>query len=356
MSLWNPESGDPLTASAISVTAVEETSMKLWHEFLAGYFDGNLHMLRGAYVPFPVANKIHFQEDAIISGESAMDGLYIGVTQERPAKALKRLFPGEIWMVTERVKLSLWFRARVKTPQGGQNSHSMVRFGSDAAFAILESNLLSKPLSRKGMSSICVKPPILISGGSLPMRQVSLEATYTYALEETVSAPVIGSDIGGRVVYIGASRRVRVTDSGFECLGDDGNWYVIGVDVLQNGPEVSVNLATLTDPNVAPPLAQPLILGNRLRVKNGVLQYANTTTNTWCSVTTDGDPPQFVLEDTGEAYVPITVAGTTFALSADLRVRLGQLQSWNPTTSLWHNISMDGDPPQWVMSQTGEAT
>jgi hypothetical protein len=70
----------------------------------------------------------------------------------------------------------------------------------------------------------------------------------------------------------------------------------------------------------------------------------------------DGDPPQFVVTDTHIACVPATTVGMTFALSDDLRVKNGQLQSWNPTTGLWHNVTMDGDPPQWVVSQTGDIT
>ena len=353
---WNPESGDPLTSSVISMTGVEATSMELWAEFLSGYFDGNLHMLRGAYIQFPTAVKIHFQEDNITVKQDSMDGLYIGITQERPAKAQKRLFPGDIWRMTERVRLNFWFRARVKTPQGGQNGHSLVRWGSDTLYAILSSNLLSAPLSRKGMTSFCSNPPTLISGGVISMRQISLSVTYTYDVEETVDAPVIGSDVGGRVVYIGASKKVRVTDSGFERLGSDGIWYLIGIDIVDGGPAVSVVTAPIEDPGVVIPPDMPLMLGDRLRVSGGVLQYADLTTNTWCGVTMDGDPPQFVVTDTHIAYVPATTVGMTFALSDDLRVKNGQLQSWNPTTGLWHNVTMDGDPPQWVVSQTGDIT
>jgi hypothetical protein len=237
MSNWNPDTGAPLTAEPIKVTAVEETSFKLWHEFLTGWFDGGSHMLRGAYVTIPKVDTLSFQEAPI----EPADGLYLQVTMERPGAVQKRLRPDGAWWVTERAKVNFWFRAKVKTARSdGHNSRSLVRWGSDTLTAILDSNLLVAALNAKGMTAFCPQPTILVGGVIMAMRLLSLGVTYTYPLEELVTAqpsvgtyPALQASVPGRVVYIGQSKTVRVTDNGLERLGSDGQWYLIDIALLE---------------------------------------------------------------------------------------------------------------------------
>jgi len=41
--MWSPESGNELLSASVDVLRTEETSFKLWAEYLAGYFDGAEH-------------------------------------------------------------------------------------------------------------------------------------------------------------------------------------------------------------------------------------------------------------------------------------------------------------------------
>ncbi len=249
---WNPDSGDPLSNPAINELSVEASAMKLWAEFLGGWFDGQQHMLRGALVDIPQVNGLTFQE-MMLDGK---DGLYLQVTTDQQASQKTRLWIDERWMVQEYVKINFWFRALVKSARtDGHNSISLVRWGADTLSSILSSKLLVAPLGRKGMTRFRPQPHKIVTGSTCAMRHLPMSICYTYSLEETVGAaspdttvPIIESDIPAETVYIGAARTLRVTPLGFEKLGPDGNWYLVDVELLdgEDGivPAVSVTLAT----------------------------------------------------------------------------------------------------------------
>jgi hypothetical protein len=225
---WNPDSGDALTSPPITVSEVEKTSNRIWAEWLAGWFDGTTHQLRGVEVQLPsipVAN-ITFQEMQIAK---PMDGLYLQVTLDDSARAKRRFYGGGQWNVLHDVCLHFYFRAFVKAPRAdGHNSLSLVRWGSDTLYAILTSNNHCTVLNWLGMMQFRPKPPRLVGGISNPMRAVSLDVRYVYSADENLTSPVVSTSQAGRTVYIGRDQEVRVTPAGLEVMGEDGVWYLIG--------------------------------------------------------------------------------------------------------------------------------
>ncbi len=234
---WNPDSGDALSADAIRVADVEGTAMKLWAEFLGGWLDGGSHVLRGVAATMPnlQTGGLTFQEQPL----PTMDGLCLHVVTARPGRALKRLWADGIWYITESVRVDFQFRALVKTPRADRhNSISLVRWGANTLFAILQSSILTAALSRKGMNAFVPSPPKLVSSLSAS-RLLSCEVTYTYSNQETIAdstgvpAPVVlDGDAPDGTVYLGADLEVRVTPSGWE-IKRDGNWYRITIEFLQ---------------------------------------------------------------------------------------------------------------------------
>lgn len=280
---WNPDSGLPLTSGSVSVTGVEATSSKLWGEFISGWLDGGTHTLFAASTKMPALTGLIFNDGKF---PESMDGLYLQISTEMQSSLKKRLWTADKWMITEHARVVFRFRSLIKTGRSdGHNSASLVRWGSDSLFAILQAIDPVAPLLRKGMGIFRPSRPILSGGGLGTMRQMTLSVCYTYPAE-SVNTTIVGAD------------------------------------------------------------------GQFFRFRDGYLELWDDTDSLWHTATAAGTPVYLALSEVGNAetanlaYVP---SGTR------CRLKEGQLQLFNADTSLWHALSAIGIPPQFTLSETGEA-
>jgi hypothetical protein len=165
-----------LTCPPIDGAAVEETLSNLWHEFLAGWFDGAQHTLAGIAIDFP-------QAFILFPGQSLPDeGLSIQVIQARPGTIQRVQWAPDQWRVFEKAELDFYVRARVKAARSdGHNSRSLCRRGADLLHGLLSSIDATAPLSRKGLGAFRVSKPVLVADDATALRNVNLRTHLNYA-------------------------------------------------------------------------------------------------------------------------------------------------------------------------------
>lgn len=292
--------------------------MRLWSEFLKGWFDGNAHDIRtNLSQKVPKAESITFQGSAISKGE----GLTIHVTYDSAAvKPVRRFWSGEKWMFTEKARINFWIRAKVKDARGdGHNSQSLVRWGGDSLFAILSGINTTTALQRRGMSTFRPNRPAVISGGVYAMRQLSLNVTYTYPAE---AAPELPIDAGA--LYQIKDGKLLLGDP------DSGAWY--GVTIFGVPPAIQIGLADVGS-------------GSQCREQDGYLQFFNDDTQDWGCFLIYGDPPQFT-----------TFSTTDLQPSGQPTYRLADREGFqvlNIDTGMFHTVGLLGTPAQIALSTAG---
>jgi hypothetical protein len=294
--------------------------MLLWHEFLAGWFDGAEHTLRTNpdYTQLiPEVEEITFQDQNL---QKQLEGLYLHVTSERVAKIQNRWWSGASAkrMITENAKLNFWFRARVKTARtDGHNARSLVRVGADNLFAILSGANTTIPLQRRGMGAFRPQRGILVGGGEMAMRQVPVSVIYTYPSEAIPALPVDG--------------------------GVNYRFY----DGYLQFPNVALNIwysVTMTGATVNQ-LGLSTGEGALYREDSGYFELYNSDSAQWVALRCVGDPVQFGLMDA----VGLPVVPATYRFVDDRGIQL-----CNMDTFLYHTIGIAGDPSQFTISIAGE--
>lgn len=332
---WNPDSGLSLTSGAISVTDVEHTSMSIWNEFLAGWFDGSGHVLVGSYMPFPKIDALAFQSMAL---PPKLEGLYLTVVTSRSGSALRRTWSGNRLMITERTRVDFYFRSTVKTARAdGHNAESLVRYGADRLFSVLSSVIAVKPLTYLGIGNIRAQPPVVAVAGVVPMRHLSCSAVYTYPSEETALTVVVGN---------ASPNTYRFKDGYFQIWNPDTQKFH---NAIAEGSPPQLALSIPGEPTDAPAGTPAPYRTYRFKDSKG-LQLYSADTGLWHTVLTSGTIPDFGVSD-GESVD----AANPPASSRVYRFRNGVLQLWNPDTARWHTVSSVGSLPQFGISQEGES-
>lgn len=204
--MWTPESNAILPTLSLSGIGYEESLMKLWQEFLAGWFSDSSHELQeDVDVRFPAAT-LAFQE---MESKTGLEGL--GISVVLPNNDMTR----PVWEDSEPDKshrhLRNWLRmefiirAVVKAKRDdGQNSKSLCRLGSDLLYSLLLNKPKLMPLNRAGVLAIRPRPPRWITSGDYPTRGLSCRMQLHFPVTEQI---VVGSGsevVGSGHVLVGA--------------------------------------------------------------------------------------------------------------------------------------------------------
>lgn len=166
---WNPET--PLTNDAISLTKLEESSMKLWNEFLCGYFDGGTHEIGGVATQFPQATIVHQR------AEHDKQGIFIHIValDVSAAKLLNSSDSGSVRKLRTKVKWMFGVKCLSKNNEAG-NSEYLARNAADRLLALLTFPGSTAPLARKGISCVRATTSKLVNSPDWAIRGLDVTA------------------------------------------------------------------------------------------------------------------------------------------------------------------------------------
>jgi len=191
---WTPESDQSLTSGPLSSAALEETSMRMWHEFLTGYFDGGSHVVgtdaeteAEIEMVFPSAS-LGFQQAKM---KQPLDGLGIQIVSLNEGKTRRFHRAGSVWCHNKTVWKFL-LRAEVKNPADGRGAESLVRKGADLLYALLLIEPLAWPLHENGMHNVRPQPPVMVGSPQYHMRSMNVSATLIFPA--SIVQPVVDLD------------------------------------------------------------------------------------------------------------------------------------------------------------------
>lgn len=177
---WNPESGDPLSAPALSLFELEKREAKLWEEYLKGYFDGNAHKIvdgtPATTVIFPLVGKWMFQQAEM--GDKELDGVAISLVTLNDGRAQRKRANSY-----NHYKRSIMFIIRAlvnKTRSDGHTSKSLAREVSDLLFGLMIQDGLHGPLNEKGINTISAQEPYPITDGDFATRGMKVNSILTF--------------------------------------------------------------------------------------------------------------------------------------------------------------------------------
>ena len=181
---WTPEDGDALVAPPVTFYAIESAPMKIWHEWLTGWFNGEEHTLctvdgEEQTVVFPEVQNIAIQ-NAIVGQE--LGGLGFGIIQVAQPTVMHRVVTKATRNIQLRLQWRFYIRAKVATRAvAGENSESLCRKASELLYALILLEENHRPLVSKGFHNIRANPAQLLP--SQPMW-----ATRTMMVSATVFA------------------------------------------------------------------------------------------------------------------------------------------------------------------------
>jgi hypothetical protein len=175
---WTPESVTPLTSSTLSAIGLEETAMKLWYEFLSGYFNGQSHVFKAgdAPVPFPVAVMLCQRGRT----PQPLEGVAISILHLGGGKT--RILDVEQSQGYNKTAVDFLVRSAVKAKRDdGHNAESLTRTVSDLLYALFTHEHIYAPLKVKGISQIRMNQPRLVDEvAEYTLRSLSSRATYRF--------------------------------------------------------------------------------------------------------------------------------------------------------------------------------
>jgi hypothetical protein len=179
---WTPEDGNTLTAAHVDQYAIEETTMKLWHEFLSGWFNGLPHLVGyregdPLLKTFPAMD--HFTAMQMPMAQN-LDGFSIGVVHVGDSAPRRRSSFEGVKISYLNIGWTFFLRASVKTRTDGQNSAGLVRLGADLLHAILTLERTTSPLRARGLHRLRCAPARLISSGEYAMRSMHVRALLIF--------------------------------------------------------------------------------------------------------------------------------------------------------------------------------
>lgn len=181
---WSPEGPQGLSG-ALDVNALEETSCKMWAEFLGGYFDGGQHGL----IAYPQC-AFAFQQRPF---PQELNGVGIRIVGNVPGGTRPRRHGDEQWTLDNPATWTFIVCAKVTTARpDGQNSDSLCRITSDLLYALMLKWELLKPVLRTGLQKIRVKPPVLAASAEYSARKLQISGTIHVAIVEQYTSLLVG--------------------------------------------------------------------------------------------------------------------------------------------------------------------
>jgi hypothetical protein len=175
-----------MNAGPVNVTALETSVLRLWAEFLAGFFDGEDHPVgSGAAVRFPRVT-LRFQQAPL---PQPLDGAVITMTWLSPGKTERRwgLPTGQaagqpIKVAATDVTWLFWVRAKVVS-SGSGNSVNLAQEVADKLYGLLANEKAVGPLAQKGIQRLRPETPYLVSDAEYALRLVPCHGRLRYQLE-----------------------------------------------------------------------------------------------------------------------------------------------------------------------------
>jgi hypothetical protein len=171
-----------MNAGPVNVMALETSVLRLWAEFLAGFFDGAEHQVGdGGAVPFPRV-AVRFQQAPL---PQPLNGAVITVTWLSPGKTERR------WGVAQgqRTKVAatdvtwlFWVRAKVVS-SGSGNSVNLAQEVAEKLYGLLANERAIGPLAQRGIQRVRPETPYLVSDAEYALRVVPCHGRLRYALE-----------------------------------------------------------------------------------------------------------------------------------------------------------------------------
>ena len=155
-----------LNAKALDGLDLEGSTLALWQEFLAGYFDGGAHLVGRASVVFPKAT-LRFQEASLPQPLKGLGISVVWVTQVRVERRWEVLTAAELALLPagtpaeqERMQAhcSFLFLVRALTAGTSDNAQQQVQAAAGKLFGLLQNTAATEPLSEKGISKIRPTP------------------------------------------------------------------------------------------------------------------------------------------------------------------------------------------------------
>ena len=180
MPIWTPEDGNTLLAPPVTFYAIESAPMKLWHEWLSGWFNGEEHTLctvdgMAQSTVFPQVQSIAIQNAAV--GQE-LGGLGFGIVQLTQPTTMHRTMTGGTRNIQLRLGWRFYIRAKVATRTvGGENSESLSRKASELLWALLLMEENHGPLKAKGLHNIKSQPAALLTSSEWATRTMIVNAT-----------------------------------------------------------------------------------------------------------------------------------------------------------------------------------
>ena len=192
---WIPEAGLPLTAT-LNGNAVEAATMRLWREYLAGYFDGNAHGGR----QFPVA-----AEFVCGAGKPNKEGLTLQIVSGGQSRRPSHRWQDGDHLTVAPASWTMVVRGRVLSPRADlHNSESLCRWGADALYSLLGDPEAVRPLGWSGIPEI--RPDLPKLGPLLDQsasRSLVCRANLTYSIlprplfdRPTIYIPLVNTTTG----------------------------------------------------------------------------------------------------------------------------------------------------------------
>jgi hypothetical protein len=173
---WTPESG-ALTKPAVNIVGgVELSSFDIWDEFIAGWFNGAAHVVNDAptSVTFPVIT-VGFQQALV---PPTLEGVHLNATMIRKHRSNRKPWGGADSNY-EDITWKFWLRSKV-VAKNPQKASGQVMLAADKLFLVLNTAVLIRVLTEKGITNVRSDHPRMISDTTHAMRTLDVSAKLLY--------------------------------------------------------------------------------------------------------------------------------------------------------------------------------
>jgi hypothetical protein len=177
---WEPEDGDTLVAPPVTFYAIESAPVKIWHEWITGWFNGEEHTLctvggTEQSVVFPEVQQVAINNTVL---QQPVNGLAIGILQMAQPVVMHRVLTRATRNIQMRMAWRFYIRAKVATRSaGGENSESLCRKASELFWALMVMEENHTPLKNKGLFNVRAQPTQLLSASEWATRTTVVSAT-----------------------------------------------------------------------------------------------------------------------------------------------------------------------------------
>lgn len=176
-----------MNAAAIDANALEATSLALWNEWLASYFDGQPHDVGTVEaVDFPLAT-LAFQQASLPQPLGETTGLAITLVTSEVTAARWRGWrsappvegvPGRTHHVAHQpAAWNFWVRA------AGPNAKAQGGLAADRLHGLINNSAANRALAQKGIQRLIAQPPRAVMDSDYTLRLVSVRGMLRYAIK-----------------------------------------------------------------------------------------------------------------------------------------------------------------------------